>query len=179
MMESGTDRLRRFREGPPLEIVDTLLNSIDNYMNREIALALTAECWDLTILGIHAVALTVSEGLYGTAGPEGFKLFLKNFVDVDEEGYDYSIIGGLIHNYRNNLAHQWLAESGYGFGFDTGLVVGWSKIDDITYLNPRAYGESYLGSFSVGGKVWDWATTLEPSEQEAAKARLVSKFTSG
>jgi len=177
-IEPQADRLKRFTEGPPQEIIETLLNSIDNHVNRELERALANECWDLAILGIHAVALTVSGGLYDRPGSEGYKLFLSNFIDSDEEGYDYSTIGGLIHNYRNNLAHQWLAVSGYRFGLDTRVKAGYAKIGDVTYLNPRAYGESYLDSFEGGGRVWNWETTLEPSDLEAAKSRLLSKFTS-
>jgi hypothetical protein len=147
-------------------------------MNREIERALANESWALAILGIHAVALTVSQGLYGKTGSEGFRLFLKNFIDSDAEAHDYSTIGDLIHNYRNNLAHQWLAVSGYRFGFNTQLKVGWARVDEVTYLNPRIYGESYLSSFAAGGKIWGWETTLELSALEDAKVRLVSKFAS-
>ena len=117
-MEDKQKRYKRLSEGSPVEIIETLLNSMDNFFNREIDSAAGSELWYLVLLGDHAVALTISEGLFGEAGLSGFKIFLEKFVDKDKSGYNFSVIAQDIHNWRNVIAHQWLSASGYSFGID-------------------------------------------------------------
>ena len=78
-MEDKQKRYKRLSEGSPVEIIETLLNSMDNFFNREIDSAAGSELWYLVLLGDHAVALTISEGLFGEAGLSGFKIFLEKF----------------------------------------------------------------------------------------------------
>ena len=61
--ESREKRLERFKKNPPEEVIDTLLNSLNNYFKNEITLTTKAENaqTSLMFLGIHSVALTVSE----------------------------------------------------------------------------------------------------------------------
>ena len=63
-MESYSDRLRRFQNGPPNEVIQTLLNSINNYFNPEIAKAAEIDSWSRVLMGVHSVAITVSQGLF-------------------------------------------------------------------------------------------------------------------
>jgi len=92
-MESHEDRLKRFQDGPPSEVILTLTNSINNYFNPEIAGAATAGSWSLMFMGTHAVALTVSQALFGLTGKDGYLRFLRTFMDQDSPGADFSAIG--------------------------------------------------------------------------------------
>jgi hypothetical protein len=78
VMESRDARLQRFQDGPAVEIIETLLNSINNYFNPEIRAAAANDCWSLSLLGIHAVAFTVAESLFDSRGSAGYKEFLRN-----------------------------------------------------------------------------------------------------
>jgi len=175
-MESKEDRLRRFQNGSPVEIIDTLLNSIDNLLNRQIEHAASLACWDLTILGIHAIALTISEALFNTRGRTGYRLFLERFVDRDEPGRSYSAIADDIHNWRNVIAHQWLAQSGHDIVFDASMDLGWKRDRSTLHFNPKLYTADYITAFDAGGKIWDWQDLLTVEQAEAAKNRLIDKY---
>ncbi len=160
-----------------MESIETLLNSIDNlFRQRQIDVAANENLWDLVILGIHAMALTISEVLFGKAGVTGFKLFLENFVDEDKSGFDYSQIAEKIHDHRNIVAHQWLSEKGYEFGYDGQMTVGWQKRDGVVYLNPKLYYKSFKKAFSAGGKIWKYREILTPSQLEDGKKRFLDKY---
>ena len=130
----------------------------------------------LVILGDHAVALTISEGLFGKAGFDGYKLFLEKFVDEGKEGFDFSVIAKEIHNWRNVIAHQWLSASGYGLGIDSDMNLGWQKREGVIYFNPRLYHESFNKAFSAGGKIWRYAEILTEVQMQEAKKRLFEKY---
>lgn len=176
MIEDKAKRLKRFQSGDPEEIIETLLNSIDNFYNRQIDQAAASELWLLVILGIHAVALTISEGVFGKSGLTGFKFFLENFMDEKEEGFKFSEIAEEVHNWRNIIAHQWLSASGYDFGTDTQMVKGWEVRDGITYFNPKVYYQAFQKSFDGGGKIWNWESLLTQKEAQEAKERLLKKY---
>src|SRR5258706_1579470 len=105
MIEDKAKRLARFQNGSPIEIIETLLNSIANFYNREIDQAANLRLWLLVVLGIHSVALTISEGIFDKKGLTGFTFFLENFIDEDKEGFKFSDIAHQIHNYRNVVSH--------------------------------------------------------------------------
>ena len=175
-MESAAARLKRFQDGPPVEVILTLLNSIDNFFNPEIAAAATARCWSLMIMGVHAVALTISEGLFDKRGEEGYIYFVKTFVDRDEPGSDFSTIGAELHAWRNVLAHRWLSEAGHGLAFDPDLDAGWSQQNDLTVLNPVRYHAAYQQAFDAGSPIWELTRSPSQEEQRAAKERLIRSY---
>lgn len=175
-MEDKTKRLNRFHSGPPIEIMETLLNSLDNYFNREIAQAANSKLWTLVILGIHAVALTIAEGIFNKKGLTGFTFFLESFIDSSEEGCDFSTIAADIHTHRNVIAHQWLSVSGYKLGYDFGMKRGWEKREDVIFFNPTKYYELYKKAFSPGGKIWKYEQLLTQDNAEDSKKRLIEKY---
>lgn len=173
-MEDKDKRLLRFQNGSPIEIIETLLNSINNFLNNEIDTAAQNKSWVLVVIGIHAVALTIAEGLFGKKGLEGYELFLEKFVDIDEEGFDFSKIAYDIHNYRNVLAHRWLSEKGYEFGLDFSMPHGYEIRDGYVAFNPKLYYLSYQDAFQ--GKIWDYAKLMTAEEMEKAKTRLIQRY---
>jgi len=70
-------RISRFQNGHPIEIIETLLNSIANFFNNEIRLTTENDNFQtsLLFLGIHAVALTISEGFLIKRGQRGISYF--------------------------------------------------------------------------------------------------------
>lgn len=52
--------LARFQRNSPFESIDTLLNSIVNYFNNEIAITSDKYQTSLLFLGIHTAALTIN-----------------------------------------------------------------------------------------------------------------------
>lgn len=176
--EKFEDRLRRFQSGPPAEIIETLLNSIDNYFNNEISLTVEGENYQtsLLFLGIHAVALTIAEAFFNKEGENGYRLFLEKFVDGDTEDKKFSKIAGQIHNWRNTLAHQWLASGGHRIGYDYTMSSGWEKRNGVTFINPKIYCNQYLDAFNRGGRIWDYKSFLSNGELEDVKNRLIEKY---
>jgi hypothetical protein len=175
-MESYEDRLKRFQDGSPTEVISTLTNSINNFLNPEIATAAESDSWSLMVIGIHAVALTLSKGLFGLTGKDAYLRFLRTFVDDAVPGGDFSVVGADIHRWRNVVAHQWLSAAGYTIGFDTSLVVGWERRNGVLVVNPTKYHQGYRRAFQTGSKLWRPQTILSPTEMEAAKARLIDNF---
>jgi|SRR3989338_705180 len=174
--ESKEKRLLRFQNNPPVEAVDTLLNSIDNFFNNEIRLAPDNAQTSLLFLGIHAVALTISEVFFNKTGLEGYKLFLEKFVDGKSENTRFSAIAELIHDWRNVLAHQWLGSVGHEIGYDYKMEFGWQERDGVVFINPKIYCEYYLGAFSSGGKIWGYDKIFTESELQAIKNRIIKKY---
>jgi hypothetical protein len=176
-MESPEDRLKRFQNGSPTEIWSTLTNSINNFFNPEIDKAAEAGCWSLVIIGIHGVALTLSEGLFGGNSPEkGYVRFLKTFMDRDTPGDDFSVIGAELHRWRNILAHQWLATAGHSFGLDTNMALGWERREGVTVLNPARYHAAYKDAFRTSSPLWRPDRILGADEMQVAKRRLIGKY---
>ena len=179
-MEPLEKRIKRFQDGSPIEIIETLLNSVSNFFNNEIRLTTEEDHYQtsLMFLGVHAVALTLSEGFYNRNGAEGYKLFLENFVDGKTPDTKFSDIATEIHNWRNILAHQWLGISGYDIGYDYAMNLGWERRDGTIFINPRIYGEHYLNAFESNGRIWDYQEMFSEEELSAVKERLLNKFLS-
>lgn len=171
-------RLRRFQQNHPIEIIDTLTNSINNYFNNEIALTVKDENYQssLLFLSIHAVALTISEGLFGKTGPDGYKLFLEKFVDGETADTKFSVIAQSIHDWRNVLAHQWIGSIGHSIGYDYMMPFGFEIRDEVLFINPKIYCEHYLKAFGTDGKIYKYREYLTVDEMEQAKNRLVKKY---
>lgn len=177
MIEDKDKRRKRFEEGVPLEIIETLLNSVDNYFNRaQIAVAAEAKAWDLVFIGIHAAATTIGTGLFSDSPLTAYGQFLESFVDTDELGGDFSRIAKELHDWRNVLTHRWLSERGYGFGFDFEQKLGWREQDGVILLNPRLYHAAYQKAFAANGRIWKWGAILTQEQIETAKVRLLKQY---
>lgn len=176
--ETKEMRLKRFQENPPVEIIETLLNSIANYFNNEIRVTTEKNNYQtsLLFLGIHAVALTISEAFFNKTGPVGYKLFIEKFVDGDIPGTKFSDIADVIHNWRNIIAHQWLGNNGYKIGYDYKMTRGWEKRNGIIFINPEIYHDYYLNAFESGGRIWDYKNLFNEIELAEIKERLLKNF---
>lgn len=179
-MEPLEKRIERFKNGHPVEIIETILNSIDNHFNNEIRIIGENGNYQTTLLflGVHAVALTIAEGLFDKRGSDGYKLFLEKFVDGDTPDTKFSDISEIIHEWRNIIAHQWLGVGGYEIGYDYDSDKGWERRGEIIFINPKIYRDCYLRAFVAGGKIWGYDKLLTEDEMAAVKTRLLQKFLS-
>ena len=175
-MESSEKRKARLEDGSPIEIIVTLLNSIDNRFNRQIDVAAQAGAWELVFIGIHSVATTIGTGLFDDSPLTGFTRFLQAFVDTNELGYNFSEIAKELHDWRHVLVHRLLSAKGYEFGFDMEQLEGWRRSEGITWINPRRFHEAFNGAFAVDGRVWLWKDLLSDEEQQASKRRLLANY---
>lgn len=175
-IETKVQRLKRLKDGPPVEAIETLLNSIANFFNNEIQLTPDQYQTSLLFLGIHAVSLTISEAFYGKSGEEGYRLFLEAFVDGKAEDKKFSMISNTLHNWRNILAHQWIGSLGHSIEYDYKMTEGWKNDEDRLVINPRIYCESYLSAFSAGGRIWKYESIFTESELEKIKSRIIEKY---
>lgn len=175
-IEPFEKRLARFQNGPPIESIETLLNSIANFFNNEIVITPKKLQTSLLFLGIHAVALTISEVFWDLKNEPGYKKFLETFVDGDTGGTKFSSVSDKIHNWRNILAHQWLGLSGYNIQYNYEMNLGFELKNDLLIINPRIYCDCYLKAFSAGGKIWKYEKLLTSSELDDAKQRIIDKF---
>lgn len=177
-IEPLANRVARFQNGHPVEVIDTLLNSIDNHFNNEIRLTTRDDHYQtsLLFLGIHSVAMTIAEGFFDMRGEDGYQAFLENYVDGSTLDTKFSDIAAPIHDWRNILAHQWLGTGGYNIGYDYGQPEGWVKRDEVIFINPRIYNEHYLATFSAGGRIWDYDKRFSEDAMQQIKERLLRKF---
>lgn len=127
-------------------------------------------------MGIHAVALTISEIFWGLKGECGYKKFLETFADGNTDDKKFSRVSNTIHNWRNVLAHQWIASSGYKIEYDYDLNMGFIEKNNKLIINPKIYCQLYLDAFSVGGKIWQINHLLSDKELNDAKERFINKF---
>lgn len=175
-IESFEKRLARFQNGSPIEAIETLLNSIANFFNNEIVLTPEKYQTSLLFLGIHSVALTTSEIFWDLRGETGFKKFLETFVDGDRQNIKFSFVAVKIHSWRNVLAHQWLASSGYEIQYDYKMKAGFEISENLLKINPKIYCDQYIKAFSAGGKIWKYDKLFTASELEGVKQRIIDKF---
>lgn len=169
-------RLARFQNGSPIESIETLLNSIAKFFNNEIVLTPEKHQTSLLFLGIHSVALTISEIFWDLNGEAGFKKFLEAFVDGDTENTKFSFVADKVHSWRNVLAHQWLASSGYEIQYDYEMKAGFEISENLLRINPKIYCDQYINAFSADGKIWEYDKILTSSELDNAKQRIIDKF---
>ena len=174
--ESKEHRLKRLQDGHPIEAIETLLNSIDNYFNNEIRLTVGQAQTTLLFLGVHAVALTIAEVFFGQGGPEGYKWFLEKYVDGDTNDTKFSQVAEVLHDWRNILAHQWIGSLGHDIIYDYQTELGWERRDRSLAINPRIYYEQYIAAFSAGGKLWRYDKMFTEQELEEIKDRIVEKY---
>jgi len=174
-MEEKEKRIERFEKGQPIEIIETLIQSIPNFFNNEIELTVQNDNYQtsLMVMGVHAVALTISEGLFGKKGSEGYKLFLEKFMDGDTPDTKFSTIAETIHKWRNVVAHQWIGSIGHSIGYDYDMSLGWEKRGEVIFINPRIYCEHYLRGWK---RIYRYQKIMTPSELQLAHDRLLKKF---
>ncbi len=97
-------------------------------------------------------------------------------MDGNTEDTQFSLVASKIHNWRNVLAHQWLASSGYEIQYDYEMKTGFVINDDLLIINPKIYCDYYIKAFSAGGKIWKYEKLLTGSELDSAKQRIIDKF---
>lgn len=175
-IETKEQRLKRLKSNPPLEAIETLLNSITNFFNNEISLTPDQYQTSLLFLGIHAVALTISEAFFGKSSEEGYRLFLENFVDGKTEDRKFSKISRTLHDWRNILAHQWIGSLGHSIEYNYHMLEGWKNENDRLVINPKIYCECYLFAFSGNGRLWEYETIFSAEELERIKRRIIAKY---
>lgn len=176
-METYDNRLKRFEEGTPQESIDTLLNSIDNYFNKEIRMAYKNGQINLAFLGIHAVILTIADIFFNSKDPKNnYKQFLEKFIDGVTSDLKFSNVAYRIHEIRNNIAHVWFTKSSYATIFDYEMDKGFKLGDGHIYINPKKYCELFLEAFDKDGKIWDYENILTQEELEKTKQTIIKKF---
>lgn len=179
--ETKEHRLQRF-QGPPIEIIETLLSSIQSFFNNEIGAVFdnpTNPQTSLMILGVHSVALTLAHGLFNKQGKQGYKLFVETYMDGNTGDTKFSTIAFEIHEWRNVIAHRWLNVAGHEIGYNFGMVEGWRKEGEVIFINPKIYLEHFLKAFDrrQGGMLYRYNELLTTDEMlEAAKMRFLSKY---
>ena len=177
--ESREKRLKRFQDGPPEEIIATVINSIANYFNNEIRATLKDPAnpqTSLMFLGTHAVALTIGWGLLGKKDQQGYKAFLKKYVDGDTPDTKFSDIAEPIHQWRNTLAHAWLNIRGHSIGYDYTSTKGYELDGDLIIINPQIYLDHYMKAFGLGGKIYKYGEDFSADQLEQAKMRFLEKY---
>lgn len=130
----------------------------------------------LLFLGIHAVALTISEAFYGKRGEDGYTVFLKEFVDKEVKDKRFSEISDTIHDWRNIIAHQWLSKKGHMIGYDYTMDLGWEKRDEKVFINPEVYYGCYIDSFRNDGRLWRYSDIFNKKELLEIKERIINKY---
>ena len=174
-METYEKRLKRLQSGPPIEAIETVLNSIDNFfVTQELSRAAEEGLGNLLILGIHAVAEIVSELVYGKVGLDGLKFYLENFVDGEKQDCKFSKIAAELNTWRNILAHQWISSMGHEWGYDYSVREGWRRDNGRVIINPKIYFECFDKGFD--GPIWNYDKFLDEKGLEEAKNRIIKKF---
>jgi hypothetical protein len=177
--ETKEQRTRRFQNGPPIEIIDTVINSIHNFFLNELRDVFVDKKnaqTSLMFLGTHSIALTISYGFFNKDGMRGYKLFLKNFVDGEQPDKVFSTIAEEIHEWRNVIAHRWINVAGHSIEYDFNMQEGWKKDGEFLIINPHIYLEQFLKAFDYG-RVYEYKNALTSSAaQQGAKERFISKY---
>ena len=178
--ETKEQRLKRFTENHPYEVIDTIINSMANYFVNELRTVFdnTANYQtSLMFLGTHSIALTIAHGLWGKGGQDGYKLFLENFIDGDTPDTKFSIVADRIHEWRNVLAHRWINVAGHSFSYDFDMSEGWKMEGEFLLINPRIYLGQFLKAFGSGGRIYQYKKILTTEEMwKSAKERFISEY---
>lgn len=178
--ETKEQRLKRFNENGPYEVIATIINSMANYFVNELQIVFDnthSPQTSLMFLGTHSIALTVAHGLWGKRGENGYKLFLENFIDGDTPDTKFSTVADRIHEWRNVIAHRWLNVAGHSFSYDFEMSSGWKIEEEFLLINPKIYLEHFLKAFGSGGKIYDYDKILVTDDMwQKAKERFISKY---
>lgn len=179
--ETKEQRLKRFTENPPSEVINTLTNSMANYFMNELHGVFQDPGnfqTTLMFLGTHSIALTIANGFFNKQSEQGYRLFLEHFIDGDSPETKFSTVASRIHEWRNVLAHRWINVAGHSFSYDFDMAEGWKIEDEFLFINPRIYLEQFVKAFGAGGRVYQFEKILiDDAMLEAAKNRFISKYT--
>ncbi len=178
--ETREQRLKRFQENGPIEVIETVIQSMGNYFVNELRPVFDNPAnrqTTLMFLGTHSIALTIAYGLFGKGGEDGYKLFLEHFIDGDKDDRKFSSVAPEIHEWRNILAHRWINVAGHSFSYDFDMPEGWKREDEFLLVNPQVYLNQFLETFGAGGRIYRYNKVLTTDAMyEAAKQRFISKY---
>lgn len=181
MAETFQQRLQRFKNNSPIEFIETILNSIHNFYIPELQMAAENKQSNLLILGLHSIIETISENVFLKKGVEGFKFYLENFVDIDENGGRFSEIADELNDWRNIVAHQYISKLGHSFGYDYTISTGYQVENGTIILNPKIFFDQFKSAFLASGgktkrKIWDYEENIASDKMEEAKTKFLAKF---
>lgn len=178
--ETKERRLKRFQDGHPIEVIETVIQSMGSYFVNELRPVFDNPAnrqTSLMFLGTHSIALTVAYGLFGKDGESGYKLFLKHFIDGDRPDTVFSTVASEIHEWRNVLSHRWINAAGHSFNYEFDMPEGWKREGEFLLVNPQIYLNQFLETFGAGGRIYRYKDVLTTDEMyEAAKKRFISKY---
>jgi hypothetical protein len=178
--ETREQRLKRFTENHPYEVIGTITNSMANYFVNELKSVFdNSENYQtsLMFLGTHSIALTIAYGLFNKQGEDGYRLFLENFIDGDTPDTKFSTVASRIHEWRNVLAHRWINVAGHSFSYEFEMSEGWKMDGEFLLVNPRIYLGQFLKAFGPGGRIYKYEKLLTTEEMwQSAKERFISKY---
>lgn len=178
--ETKEQRLKRFTENRPYEVIATITNSMANHLMNELCTVFdnpTNYQTSLMFLGTHSIALTLAYGYFNKGGEDGYKLFLEHFIDGDTPDTKFSTVASRIHEWRNVLAHRWINVAGHSFSYDFSMTEGWKIEGEFLLVNPKIYLAYFIKTFGQGGRIYDYDKILTTAEAwEAAKQRFISKY---
>lgn len=181
-METFEQRLKRFRDGPPQEIIGTLLNSINTNYIRELKILMSngGEIGYLPIIGVHSIIMTISKDVFSKTGKRGFKYYLKNFVDWDKDGFRFSEISDVLYDWRNVIVHQFISRLGHSIGFDYVMDTGYRYSNETIFINPRILCRQLISGFEGDRRtqniIWHYSEILGKGGMEKAKVRILKKY---
>lgn len=178
--ETSEQRLKRFQNGHPTEVIETIIQSMANFFVNELRSVFDNPAnrqTTLMFLGTHSIALTIAYGLFGKDGENGYKLFLEHFVDGETPDTKFSTVAPEIHEWRNVLAHRWINAAGHSFNYEFDMHEGWRREGEFLLVNPQIYLNQFLETFEAGGRVYRYNNVLTTEDMlEAAKKRFISKY---
>ena len=181
MAETFQQRLQRFKNNSPIEFIETVLNSIHNFYIPELQVASENKQSNLLILGLHSIIETISENVFLKKGVDGFKFYLENFVDINEEGGRFSEIADELNDWRNIVAHQYISKLGHSFGYDYAISIGYQIENGTIVLNPKIFFEQFQSAFlsndcKTKRQIWDYEKIIASDKMEEAKIKFLAKF---
>jgi hypothetical protein len=143
-METFRAQLKRFLDAPPVEVLGTVVGTLQRDLMPEIKTAVQDHSGYLVVLGTHAVIQLVAEKVFGMSGLAGTQFFLQKFVD-DPTWPDrvFSTIHAEMHDLRSVVANLWLSAEDHNRIFDWYLPEGWQWQDDGLHINLRRYFEQF------------------------------------
>ena len=170
--------IEHFMRGNPEGAVTLLIGSIDKYLNNEIEITIDQDPpqTSLLFMGVHAAALTISEVLFRKKGKEGYKQFLKEFIDGKPKHHKFSTITSELHIWRNTLVHGWLSKHGINIEYEYDMPKGFEKRRHDLYINPRVYLELYLQAFQNSGRIWEYIKNMSGEDLNKAQKIIIQKF---
>ncbi len=178
--ETREQRLARFTDNSPYEVIDTITNSMASFFINELRAVfdnINNYQTSLMFLGTHSIALTIAYGFFNKQGEVGYKLFLENFIDGDTEDTKFSKVSSRIHEWRNVLAHRWINTAGHSLSYDFDMEEGWKIDGEFLLINPKIYLNHFIKAFGSGGSIYGYNQILTTDEMlESAKQRFISKY---